>query len=312
MGNEILLESGTNEVEILEFFLGDQGFGINIAKISQILPFDRSKLTVIPHTNPAFMGALLWQGQTIPLIELKAFLHQEPGDVEHPIVLVTEFNGVKNGFLTDGVNRIHRVSWEAISPMGPLLDRYSSACTGSIHIGDNDILLIDFEFIIANINPETSIAYKKIDQREDKGRGDKWIVFAEDSAFIRNTIAAQLKKCGFSRVDVFENGLDACKYIRSLAETAGKEGGNIRSRLSLVVTDIEMPKMDGLALCRVIKKELQLTEIPVVLFSSLINEQMAFKCQEVGADAFLTKPRVDELVVVMDRLLEASSSQEIL
>lgn len=308
MGNEILLESGTNEVEILEFFLGDQGFGINIAKIAQILPFDRSKLTVIPHANPAFMGALLWQGQTIPLIELKAFLHQMPSQVEHPIVLVTEFNGVKNGFLTDGVNRIHRVSWQGISPMGPLLDRYSSACTGSIHIDNKDILLIDFEFIIASINPETSIAYKEIDQRMDEGRSDKRIVFAEDSSFIRNTIASQLQKCGFAQVDVFENGHDACNHIRALAAKAAQEGADLRTTLSLVVTDIEMPKMDGLALCKVIKKELQLSEIPVILFSSLINEQMALKCQEVGADAFLTKPRVDELVVIMDRLLGVANN----
>lgn len=303
MENEILLESGTNEVEILEFFLGDQGFGINIAKIAQILPFDRTKLTVVPHSNPAFMGTLLWQGRTIPLIDLKGFLHLPSQIIEQPIVLVTEFNGVINGFLTDGVNRIHRVSWEAISPMGPLLDRYSSACTGSIHIQDKDILLIDFEFIIASINPETSISAKKIDQRFNVGRGDKWIVFVEDSAFIRNTIATQLKKCGFTRVAIFENGFDACGHIKALAEQTEREGMDIRTALSLVVTDIEMPKMDGLALCKVIKKELRLSEVPVILFSSLINEQMAFKCQEVGADAFLTKPRVDELVVIMDRLL---------
>lgn len=303
MGNEILLESGTNEVEILEFFLGTQGFGINIAKIAQIMPFDRTKLTVIPHSNPAFMGALLWQGRTIPLIDLKAFLHQPSQDIEQPIVLVTEFNGVKNSFLTDGVNRIHRVGWGAISPMGPLLDRYSSACTGSIHILDQDILLIDFEFIIASINPETSISAKHIDQRVDAGRSDKSIIFVEDSAFIRNTISSQLKKCGFAQIDVFENGLDACNHIHALAKKSQKEGLDIRSALSLVVTDIEMPKMDGLALCRVIKKELQLETVPVILFSSLINEQMAFKCREVGADAFLTKPRVDELVVLMDRLL---------
>ncbi|RPH41334.1 MAG: chemotaxis signal transduction protein CheV [Desulfobulbaceae bacterium] len=306
MGNEILLESGTNEVEILEFFLGEQGFGINIAKIAQILPFERSKLTVVPHSSPAFMGALLWQGQTIPLIDLKSFLHLPPLAVEHPIVLVTEFNGVKNGFLTDGVNRIHRVSWGAISPMGALLDRYSSACTGSIHIEDKDIMLIDFEFIIASINPETSISNKHMNQQVETGRENKWIIFVEDSAFIRNTIASQLQKCGFAQVDVFENGLDACNHIQHLVEKTVKDGADILSALSLVVTDIEMPKMDGLALCKFIKKELRLETVPVILFSSLINEQMALKCQEVGANAFLTKPRVDELVVLMDSLLEIS------
>ena len=303
MSNEILLESGTNEVEILEFYLGEQGFGINIAKIAQIIPYDRSKLTVVPHGNPAFLGTLLWQGQTIPLIDLNVFLRIDRQEVEHQIVLVTEFNGVRNGFLTDGVNRIHRISWQAISPMGALLDRYTSVCTGSIHIDGNDILLIDFEYIISSINPETSVSFRRTTDTVESGRADRLVIFAEDSAFIRNTIADRLKKLGFTRLKVFENGQDACEHIRGLAGTAGRQSSEGNSLPALVVTDIEMPKMDGLALCRTIKKELQLETVPVVLFSSLINEQMIFKCREVGADAYLTKPRVDELVEVMDRLL---------
>ena len=301
MSNEILLESGTNEVEILEFYLGEQGFGINIAKIAQIIPYDRSKLTVVPHGNPAFLGTLLWQGQTIPLIDLNVFLRHNRQEVEHPIVLVTEFNGVRNGFLTDGVNRIHRISWQAISPMGALLDRYTSVCTGSIHIDGNDILLIDFEFIISSINPETSVSFRRMEEESAAGRGDKMVIFVEDSSFIRNTIAGRLDKLGFSQLMVFENGQEACDHIRERVDKAS-------GLPSLVVTDIEMPKMDGLALCRTIKKELQLDAVPVVLFSSLINEQMTFKCREVGADAFLTKPKVDELVGVMDRLLGIGSA----
>lgn len=301
MSNEILLESGTNEVEILEFYLGEQGFGINIAKIAQIIPYDRSKLTVVPHDKPAFLGTLLWQGQTIPLIDLNVFLRHNRRKVEHPIVLVTEFNGVRNGFLTDGVNRIHRISWQAISPMGALLDRYTSVCTGSIHIDGNDILLIDFEFIISSINPETSVSFRRMEEESAAGRGDKMVIFVEDSAFIRSTIAGRLDKLGFSQLMVFENGQEACDHIRECVDKAS-------GLPSLVVTDIEMPKMDGLALCRTIKKELQLDAVPIVLFSSLINEQMAFKCREVGADAFLTKPKVDELVGVMDRLLGIRSA----
>ena len=303
MSNEILLESGTNEVEILEFFLGEQGFGINIAKIAQIIPYDRGKLTVVPHDNPAFLGTLLWQGQTIPLIDLNVFLRIDRQEVEHQIVLVTEFNGVRNGFLTDGVNRIHRISWQAISPMGALLDRYTSVCTGSIHIDGNDILLIDFEYIISGINPETSVSFRRVEEKVAAGRGDNVVIFVEDSAFIRNAIAGQLAKLGYSQLMVFENGQDACDHIRGRLDTARQRGPAPASLPAMVVTDIEMPKMDGLALCRTIKKELQLDTVPVVLFSSLINEQMAFKCREVGADAFLTKPRVDELVGVMDRLL---------
>lgn len=308
MSNEILLESGTNEVEILEFYLGEQGFGINIAKIAQIIPYDRSKLTVVPQDNPTLLGTLLWQGQTIPLLDLNIFLNQARQEVEHPIVLVTEFNGVRNGFLTDGVNRIHRISWQAISPMGDLLDRYTSVCTGSIHIDGNDILLIDFEYIIARINPETSISFRRIEEKVSSGRGDKMVIFVEDSAFIRSAVAGQLEKLGFLQLMMFENGQDACDHIRERVDTARRQDPAGSGLPSLVVTDIEMPKMDGLALCRTIKKELQLDMVPVVLFSSLINEQMAFKCREVGADAYLAKPRVDELVGVMDRLLGIGSA----
>jgi len=302
MEQKILLESGTNEVEILEFYLGGQEYGINIAKVAQIIPFDPRRLTRVPSGHAAVLGSLLWQDRTIPLIDLRRMLDRNAEEVERPIVLVAEFNSVVNGFLTDGVNRIHRVSWERLDPMSPLLESYASNCTGSIRVDTRDILLVDFEYIIAELFPETSIGYHDVEVNPLAERGKKHIIFAEDSNFIRGMIGSHLRAAGYSGLEIFENGADALKHIRQCIQQAAAAGEALSNRLDLVVSDIEMPVMDGLALCRRLKRELGLT-IPVVIFSSLINETMEQKCREVGADANLNKPRIDQLVAVMDQLL---------
>jgi two-component system chemotaxis response regulator CheV len=304
MSNEILLESGTNEVEVLEFYLGTQRFGINIAKIAQIIPYDERQLTAVPGDNPAIIGNLSWQDNQIPLISLDAVLGRKTfNNTERPIVLVTEFNGVRNGFLTNGVNRIHRISWEQIDPISSLFERHNSACIGSIHIDEKDILLIDFEYIIAGLYPETSVAYHNVGWSSRQGRDARQIVLAEDSSFIRQTILTNMKNCGYENVRAFENGADACLYLEKCLNDAKAEGRGLESRVSIVVTDIEMPKMDGLALCKKVKEDMAGSHIPVIVFSSLINEAMEYKCREVGADAYMTKPRITELVEVMDSLL---------
>ena len=306
MADEILLESGTNEVEILEFFLGDQSFGINVAKISQITPFDKKNLTVLPDEEPAIMGSLLWHGQTIPLIDLSMALHNNKYDFKQtrPIVLVTEFNTVTNAFLTDGVSRIFRVSWDKISPLSSFMEKYSSTVTGSIHIDDREILLVDFEFIIAELFPETKMGYHDIHLKEEKGsREEMNIVFAEDSPFIRTTILDLLNKSGYKKVSVHENGQEALEHIKSLQSKAESSGDNITEYLNLVISDIEMPKMDGLTLCKNIKHGMGITNVPVIIFSSLVNPQMIQKCNEVGADDYTTKPQINKLLQMLDQHL---------
>jgi two-component system chemotaxis response regulator CheV len=116
-----------------------------------------------------------------------------------------------------------------------------------------------------------------------------------------------LKKDGFKHVKSFENGLDAFDHINTLVSQAKSENKPISDFINLVITDIEMPKMDGLTLCRHIKKDLGLSEIPVALFSSLIDEQMTVKCKEAGADVFTSKPQIGELIVLIDDLLHVKS-----
>lgn len=311
MTHEILLDSGTNEVEILEFFLGEQSFGLNVAKVMQILEYEQDKHTHVPDESPAMLGVYTWHQKTIPLIDLHVALGRkgESKSSPRPLVLVTRFNDVVNAFMVSSVNRIHRINWGQIESTNPIISHHSSNITGSVSIEKKDILLVDFEFIIAELFPETNMSYameESQDQPEevDLVRADAKIVFAEDSAFIRASVLNLLKQVGYSHVDPFENGLEAYEHIQELAAQAEAEEKPITNYLNLVITDIEMPKMDGLTLCKKIKHELNLTEVQVAVFSSLIDDQMTTKCQEVGADVFTTKPKINKLVDLIDSLLK--------
>jgi two-component system chemotaxis response regulator CheV len=305
---KILLESGTNEVEILEFFLGGQSYGINVSKILQIITYDEEFLTETPESPVAMPGVLLWREKTIPFIDLYRALNIDVRqNVERPIVLVTEFNGLICCFLIDGVNRIHRISWDRIDSMNSYLDQFSSRFTGSVHVDEKDVLLVDFEFLVAELFPETKLGYgSAIEIPHDvtpETRGQMNIVLAEDSPFIRHAIIDLLKQAGYSQVAEFENGQIALQHLISLKDKAQNENRPLGELVSLVISDIEMPQLDGLTLCRKLKNDPPYSRTPVVIFSSLINEQMIDKCNDVGADAHITKPQMGMLVQTLDHLL---------
>ncbi len=306
MAHEILLETGTNEVEILEFFLDDQSFGVNVAKIMQIADFEEGKFTPLPDQGEANMGVILWHDRTIPLINLnKVLKRQQRQQSERPIVLITRFNDTTNGFFISGVNRIHRLGWDDISPSNSLIENHSSNFTGSVNIDGREILLVDFEYLIAELFPETKMSHDLEHSNVHKGleRGDCKLVFAEDSVFIRKSVVKLLSQVGYSQVDAFENGQDAYNYLARLVKQAKSEGRDISDYVNLVLTDIEMPKMDGLTFCRRLKQDLGMSKTKVAIFSSLIDTQMIEKCKDVGADAYTTKPKISELVELIDGLL---------
>lgn len=310
---EILLESGTNEMEIIEFYLDRQSFGINVQKLKEIIPYDEKQLTTIPESAEAMLGTLLLRGSSIPLIDLKKQLAHRPspvldGEVRR-VVLVCEFNNRTNGFLIDGVNQIHRVNWSDVQPMAPFIDQYRPRFTGSINIENREILIVDLEHIVAEFDAEAALSYAceadesgQLDHVQNQRRGAK-VLLAEDSSLIRDGIVRVLKAAGYENVRSFVDGEVCYREItrfKGLAETAGS---SIHSYLDLLITDIEMPKMDGLTLCRRVKSDPLLKDVKVVLFSSLINEQMAAKCDSVGADGYATKPEIPKLVGMMDRFL---------
>ena len=318
---EILLESGTNEMEIIEFYLGVQSFGINVQKLKEIIPYDEGQLTVIPESAPSMLGTLLLRGSTIPLIDLKKHLGrrntaEEDGEVRE-VVLVCEFNNRTNGFKVDGVNQIHRVNWSDVHPMATFIDQYRPRFTGSLNIEGREILIVDLEHIVAEFDPEAALdnnseVLAAIVAKKEMGPGEnrqqRRILLAEDSSLIRSGIEKVLKGAGYTNMRSFVDGEDCYREILRLKEEAMEAGEPIGSRLNLLITDIEMPKMDGLTLCRKVKEDPVLKDVIVVLFSSLINEQMAAKCDSVGADGYATKPEIPKLVGMMDAFLFASES----
>ncbi|MFH1136107.1 MAG: chemotaxis protein [Pseudomonadota bacterium] len=315
LSDEILLESGTNEVEILEFYVGGQSYGINVAKVMQIELLRENLVTKTPGAGrDGFMGVFLWRGTTLPMLDLAEVLGMEKKPaVERPIVLVTEFNAVRYAFLVDGVNQVYRSGWEQIKPISHFLGKYSSRTTATLEVekmvngqGEiNEILLLDFESIVGEYSPETKLGYRQVEIpeiREPKRREEVRIVLAEDSAFLREMLIFNLKKAGYIQTSFFENGQAALDYLTGLNRKSQESGRPFAESVSIVITDIEMPLMDGLTLCRRIRKDLKLEKLPVIFFSSLINEQMMVKCKEVGGNGQITKPELGSLVSLVDEL----------
>ncbi len=308
---EILLETGTNEMEIIEFYLGTQPFGINVQKLKEIITFDQEALTVIPGSGDGMLGTLLLRGSTIPLIDLKSHIAQNEDDLADDVrrvVLVCEFNDRVNGFKVDGVNQIHRVSWEDVQPMASFIDQYRPRFTGSVNIDGREILIVDLEHIVAEFDPEANLDYEaglhaaEMQEKLPHTRERMKLLLAEDSALIRNGIEKVLKGSNYTDLEVFVDGQQCYNHILEIRQRVmgGEPLGNM---LNLLISDIEMPKMDGLTLCKKIKDDPLLRDVKVIMFSSLINEQMAIKCDQVGADGYATKPQIPYLVEMMDKFL---------
>lgn len=311
---EILLEAGTNEMEIIEFYLGQQPFGINVQKLKEIIPFDQKAVTLIPGCGAGMLGTLLLRGSTIPLIDLKEHLIQKgrAADADQRrVVLVCEFNNRINGFKVDGVNQIHRISWNDVQPMARFIDQFRPRFTGSVNIDGREILIVDLEHIVTEFDSESNMDYE-IELRQDllkeqipHTREQIKLMMAEDSSLIRAGIERVLKSAGYTSIEVFADGKACHDRLMEIRQNIDN-GGKLRNHLQLLITDIEMPKMDGLTLCKKIKDDPVLKGLKVILFSSLINEQMSAKCDLVGADGYATKPQIPYLVEMIDRMVGIS------
>lgn len=312
MKQEILLESGTNEMEIIEFYVGTQPLGINVQKLKEIISYDETALTVIPECPEAMLGVLMMRGTTIPLIDLKMHLKQrcieESDSSQRPVVMVCEFNHRINGFKVDGVNQIHRIRWSDVQPLADFIDQYRPRFTGSVNIDGREILILDLEYIIGEFDPDSVLRVQTEETEEEQQliaeqRHNKKIIMAEDSTVIRSNLKSILQEMGFAGLEVFVDGEACYRRVLELKQQAEKAGDDINQHLHLVVSDIEMPKMDGLTLCRKIKEELGFRHLPVILFSSLINPPMEVKCDSVGADGYASKPEIAKLISLMDQFL---------
>jgi two-component system chemotaxis response regulator CheV len=232
------------------------------------------------------------------------------------VVLVCEFNRCVNGFLVDGVNQIHRISWQNIQPMSTVIGRYRPRFTGSFNIDRREILIVDLEHIVAELDPEAGLSYHPASEEVPVGavgaeselslearRGQQRLFLAEDSAIIRDSIVRLLSVAGYTQVTSFVDGEGCYLEVMNLKRQLANGDNALGQIFDLLISDIEMPKMDGLTLCRRIKEDSLLKTIPVIMFSSLITEQMEHHCNQVGADGYMSKPQITELVTMIDSFL---------
>lgn len=301
---EILLDAGTNELEVLVFRLGARGFGVNVAKVREVI--QPPEVIEVPNRHPSVMGLITLRDATLTMIDLREHLRiPEASDLdeENKTVIITDFNGERTAFLVDKVERIHRISWEKVLPIPSLSfsgqnDISTMGCTtGSIDIDDHLVLMLDFESISDSILSQDKLHVESVENTNNVDRASKRVIFVEDSPFMRNRIQKILKNSGYDKLEVYTDGLAAWEAIE-------REGG---APIDAIVSDIEMPRMDGLHLTKLIKESPRHKDIPVVLFSSLISEDNANKGVAVGANVQIPKPELPEMVRLIDRIVSGET-----
>lgn len=302
MESKILLENGTNELEVLEFKIDDHCYGINVAKIKEIITYQ--EVTPVPNAHPSIEGIFMPRDMMITAIDLRNCLQRgtsKPGG----LFIVTNFNKLDIAFHVDSVIGIHRVSWaDIIKPNATISTAEQSISTGIIKFEDRLIIILDFEKIVSDINPNTGLNMDQIKDIGPRTRTDVPIVLAEDSQLLNKLIVDALNKAGYSNVRHFENGKLAYDYIQELKKREKLD------QVKCIITDVEMPIMDGHRLTKLVKTDDATKDIPLIIFSSLVNEEMRRKGESLGADRQLSKPEIGNLVSVIDELVQISDEPE--
>ena len=311
--HSILLESGSNELEIIEFYIEEKlpdgsiyrGFyGMNVAKVLSIIR--RPTVTGVPSKHhPAVLGTFNLRGKVLPLVDLSIWLGKEMASQENLKVIVSEFSGIVTSFLVSGVTRIHRLSWSQVEAPGSHVQNYSNqSITGVVRFEDRISFILDMEKIITSMDPSLDMGRRAeaadIEPIQDAGRFH--ILIAEDSVSIRNMISTTLQRSGY-HVTCTASGREALEVLMAWKQEAGEAQCPITDKVHLVLSDIEMPEMDGHALTRSIRSDPVLHRLPVVLFSSLITSALRHKGESVGADDQISKPDLPGLTLRVRALI---------
>jgi two-component system chemotaxis response regulator CheV len=303
----ILLETGTNELEILEFHIvetlenGEEVnnyFGINVAKVMQVIETPNLEPPEsAPH--PSFMGTIPLRDLILPVLDLSVWLELNMPKTERDIVIVTEFSKSVTGFLVSGVTEIHRVGWGEVIPPSSVISSSSDAIVGLVDKGERFIQLLDLETILTQFEPKPDVEIAMADQQYK-------ILVADDSATIRTMVQQSLEKANFQPI-ITNNGDEALRKIMSFKEQAESEGKDITEYVDLVVSDIEMPLMDGFSLTKNIKQDPVLQNIPVILYSSIITKELKHKGDSVGANLQISKPDLHTIPEKAIELIKGSA-----
>ena len=293
--SEILLEVGTNELEILEFYIDEQKpdggseriyFGMNVAKVREVIESPNlSRCDHAPH--PSFLGTIPLREHILPVIDLSVWLGLQRSLNEEDLVVVTEFSQSLNGFLVSGVTEIHRLGWDDVKPPVKFISRYTKAALiGTVEKEDRIIQLLDIESILSDLDPES---IKKADSSEVFADQPYPVLVVDDSETIREMVGKNLRVAKLTPT-LLTNGQEAWEWLCRMRDQSIGEDRDIYELVRIVIADIEMPMLDGFTLTKRIKEDSVLGKLPVILYSSIITPALRHKGEFVGADDQVSKP----------------------
>ena len=303
------MEKSKVDLRILEFqvnktineeTISEGYYGINVLKVQRIINMPEN-IVQVPSAHPSIMGIITTDEMSIPVIDLTKSLQREVHGVQPSKVIITEFSGKLHGFAVHSVVRIHNIDWKNVSHPPELIVSEKVYTISVVKMEEKVVLLLDFERIVSDINPALGIKEEGIDNTRPD-RANKHILIAEDSTFIRNTLKQTLINAGY-HVTVSIDGKDAYNKLEEYLIKVNTAGKSINEFVDLIIADLEMPRMDGTQLVRMIKEESGLQGIPIIVFSSLINEDYDKKRDEMGVNAVIGKPKIKELVSMVDKLI---------
>lgn len=317
MSQDYLREKNSTALEVIEFYLDEilpdgsryrSYYGMNVAKVLEIIRMPPT-VTCVPGTqHPAALGTFNLRNRVMPLVDLGLWLEKKHDDGNQKVV-VTEFSGIVTAFVVSGVTRIHRMSWTQVEPPGKYLQYFShDSVNGVVRFEDRIVFLLDMEQILSSMNPSLSLeSFASQMQNDPKAGIGRKVLIADDSGVIRKTIAGSLTLAGYEVVQA-TCGSEAWEMLGKWKQESVENEMPITSFVDLIISDIEMPEMDGHELTRLIKTDTVLQKLPVVLFSSLISDVVKEAGKKAGADEQLSKPDLPQLVVRVKELIEKYQS----
>jgi two-component system, chemotaxis family, chemotaxis protein CheV len=291
---------GENRLELLMFRLrGRQLFAINVFKVQEVVKVP--VLRAVPHSHPHVKGVAHLRGQTVPVIDLSAAIGSGPiTDMTNANLIVAEYNRSVQAFLIGAVDRIINLNWELILPPPKGTGR-SHFLTAITRLDEELVEILDVERVLADIIPyNTQVSDEILDAdlaTEAKKRKLK-ILMADDSPTAVRQVQATLQNLGVEVVYV-QDGLQALKQLQQWS----REGRNIDDEIFMMITDAEMPEMDGYRLTAEVRKDAALKHLYVVLHTSLSGSFNKAMVEKVGCDDFLSKFQPDELAKVVQKRL---------
>ncbi|MBN2294038.1 MAG: chemotaxis protein CheW [Pirellulales bacterium] len=297
LDKEILLESGTNELELLVFSVADYTFGINVAKVREVLPW--KEITNLPKAHPSICGVFKLREHVIPCVSLSRHLGIEAAREESDsTIILTDFNQQQTAFVVDSVDRIYRLSWENILAVPGLEALSQTPVTALARHESRLIVMLDFEMMLDSVTNQF-FRTDAIDNPLGLPRETCRILLAEDSPTVREAIGTTLRNSGYTQVQIFDNGAEAWKWIQNKFA----EKGRVEDVADIIISDVEMPQIDGFHLTKQIKEHQVLAKLPVLLYSSIVTPDNLKKGKMVGANAQVSKPELSRVVELVDELI---------